>query len=138
MNINYMETLDSIPFSSVIASMLLYQREVHSFEIVNAISQLNRNNILVEDEWDCSDELFLCVERDHDYNFRLIHGLDYSSILYGNITVYEYLLFHTSPRILSLMGYSYSPDIFLSKVDKVSSIKFSFFPHRKKKFVPKF
>lgn len=87
------EQLDEIPFSGVIATMLLKKECVDCLEILNICAKINS----LEGYFDVDisdhgiDELLCCVTYDKDYNFMLKEGLDYSSVLAGGITVHDFL-----------------------------------------------
>ena len=106
-----MEPMETVPFSSLIAGMLLENRELSTLDIVNMISKLSDYNINVEDEEDDLDYLGLCVEIGPNYRFSLRKGMDYDTKLYGNVTVYMFLLNLAGPILSSFLGFDYVSEI---------------------------
>ena len=99
-----MEQKESVPFSALIAGMLLYDRNLKSTTVVNMMSKLEHKNIYVDDVNDNLDVLYLCVDISSDYGFGLKPELDYDTILYGNVTVYKFLVMNTNSIVLSFLG----------------------------------
>ncbi|MBQ8681613.1 MAG: hypothetical protein IJ509_01735 [Bacilli bacterium] len=99
-----MEPIETVPFSSLIAGMLLKTRELSTTDIVNMISKLSDYNIHVEDEEDDLDYLGLCVEIGPNYRFSLKKDMNYDTKLDDNITVYMFLLNIAGPVLLSFLG----------------------------------
>ena len=66
-----MEQVESVPFSALIAGMLLCQRTYNSASIVNTISGLQAQGVMVDDENDNMDDLSCCVEVSPNYCFQL-------------------------------------------------------------------
>lgn len=122
-----MEQVESIPFSALIAGLLLYKKSYHSTEIANIISVVEGQGILIEDENDDFEILSCCVEMSLDYDFRLKDGLDYQTILYPNMTVSNFLMIHTKEKVFSLIENNFSNLRILS----LSSIPF--FQEKKEK-----
>lgn len=81
-----------LPFSALVASMLLFKRQVTDLEIVDLSNKLENENIFFKDEDDSGmDKLFLCVDCfDYAY-FKIKDDLELDSILDGGISVEEYL-----------------------------------------------
>ena len=80
----------TVPFSSVLAGMLLFQRIVNPTDIIRVISELSSNDIYVDDGEDL-DYLFFCVDFRKDCSFALKDGYDYQTILEDGGTLYDYL-----------------------------------------------
>ncbi len=98
-----MEQSESIPFSSLIAGLLLIKDRVSSVEIVNVISRLMDKGIVIDDENDDIDCLLLCVMIDRKYCFSLRDGFSYETMLTSNINVETFLKSHTNEEILSFL-----------------------------------
>lgn len=89
-----MEQVCSVPFSALVATLLLNNRVVTARDIVNfnsKISSLDGNIIVdvIDDDIDC---LSLCVNFDSKFNFSIKPGLDYDSIIDDELTVRQFLL----------------------------------------------
>ena len=113
-----MEQVESIPFSSLIAAMLLFKKNCTSAEVVNMSSKLMGMGIMVDDENDDLESLSCCIEMSFDYScFHLKEGLKYDTILYPNITVFEFLNIHTNEKILSFLRENVN--VFLSAEEEV-------------------
>ena len=99
-----MEQVESIPFSSLIASMLLLKKSCTSAEIVNISSKLIGMGIMVDDENDDMGKLSCCVKMSEDYScFHLKEGLEYDTIIYPNVTVFEFLNIYTNEKIMTFL-----------------------------------
>ncbi len=98
-----MEQSESIPFSSLIAGLLLMKKSVSSIEIVNVISRLDEKGIAVDDENDDISSLLLCVTIDYKYCFSLKDGFSYETVLNSNINVETFLKRHTNEKFLSFL-----------------------------------
>lgn len=134
-----MEQVESIPFSGLIAGMLLYKRSCTSIEVANVLCRLENYGIYVDDENDNLDCLSCCVEASSNYScFCLKNGFGYNTVLLSGVEVSEFLKIHTNDKILSIIGESVENFAFqetsLSKVmdfEKVKKKK-NFFSLKKK------
>lgn len=99
-----MEQVESIPFSTFIAGMLLCKMSYNSTEVVNIISRLEGQGIMIDDENDSMDELACCIEMSPNYDFCLKKGLGYDTILSPGVTVFKFLMIHADERILSFLN----------------------------------
>ena len=86
-----MDNVESIPFSSIIAGMLLCNRRISASQVINVMSKLSCLGIDVDDEYDDIDCLDCCVLCDRCCSFCLLDGFDYDTKLSGNITVFQFL-----------------------------------------------
>ena len=91
-----MEQVDSINFSSIIASSLLYKDRVSSVELVNYCSKIE-SNFDVEIIDDDIDYLFECVDMGNDASFYIKTNLGYESVLTCGETVYDFLWNNSLP-----------------------------------------
>lgn len=98
-----MEHVDSVPFSSLIAGMLLVKRSVSSMDIVNAISRIGASGVTVEDENDDLEVLSLCVEMSRNYDFYLREEISYETTLCTGVRVIDFLMLQTNEKILSYL-----------------------------------
>ena len=92
-----------LPFSSLIASMLLFKRHITSLEIVNFISMLSSENIFIDDEFDDIDSLLLCVNCFNYAYFDIKEIFNYDSVLNNEKTVREFLNELASKEIIDLI-----------------------------------
>lgn len=115
-----MEQDNSISFTSLVASLLLLKRVVTPSLIVNFISELNCRDIYVNDIEDGFDDLLNYVCDDVNNYYVLKEYLNYGTIIYDNITVYDFLISYVDLRVLdfikldskySLLYYSNYPNI---------------------------
>lgn len=88
-----MEQVEEIPFSSVVAVLLLKKPEVSCLEIVNFISKISQGEgdiiyDVIEDDCEC---LSMCVDSIYDGGFKIKNNMSYATILYDNVTVRDYL-----------------------------------------------
>ena len=113
-----MEQVESVPFSALIAGMLLCQRTYNSASIVNTISGLQAQGVMVDDENDNMDDLSCCVEVSPNYCFQLKKGLKYDTVLYSDITVFDFLMMHTNERVLTFLGIDHDSKFFSSKMNQ--------------------
>lgn len=100
-----MDQSSFLPFSSIVASILLYKRRVTGVEIINFISLLSQENIFISDESDEEmDNLMMCVDcRNYDY-FEIKNNLDYDSYLFEEVTVKEFLYSKASIVVLEFIN----------------------------------
>ena len=99
-----MEQVESIPFSALIAGIMLYKKEYSSIEIVGILGKLEGEmGVVIDDENDNLDELSCCVEISSSYDFQLKKGVDYSTVLNQDITVLKFFMIHTNQFILSFL-----------------------------------
>ena len=98
-----MEDVIFLPFSSLVASMLLYKKYVTSVEIINFISLLGKDNIFISDELDDDlSNLMLCIDYPCDFDyFKLKDSLSFETVLFENVTVRDYLISKSSFDILN-------------------------------------
>ena len=94
-----MEQTDLIPFTSVIAGMLLCKRVLTSGEIVNFISELSCEGMEIDEYWN-NEELSPIVYMNDQYSFGLKDGLFYDSVLSSGLNVSDFLVAHTDIRVL--------------------------------------
>lgn len=109
-----MEQVESIPFSSLIAGLLLCKKSYNSAEVVNVISELEGQGIMIEDENDDMERMSCCVEMSPNFDFHLKKGLEYVTVLSPGVTVFKFLMIHTDERILSFLDNRFKDD-FLSQ-----------------------
>jgi len=83
-----MEQFYKIKYSGVIATLLLYKREITAIDIINFCSKISDEYEVIDDG---IQDLFECVEVDSQFNFRIKKYLDYYSILRDGKTVLEFL-----------------------------------------------
>lgn len=116
-----MEQFLSVPFSKVVATLLLEDRNVTAKEIVNYISKISSGleDIIVKTEDDNFDYLSFCVEFDNNFNFKLKNGWDYDSIINDSITVRDFLIENSLPDYIKDIAYRYDD---ISNVDEVEDI----------------
>ena len=89
-----MEQVEEIPFSSLVAFMLLEKPEVNCFEIVNFISKISQGEgdiiyDVIEDDCEC---LSICVDSFSNGGFVIKDNMTYETILYDGVTVRDYLM----------------------------------------------
>ena len=113
-----MEQVESIPFSMLIAGLLLRKRSYTSFEVVQIICELEGMGIVVDDENDNFSLLFDCVDMRENYNFQLKEGLQYETILCYDTTVFDFLKMHTSEKILFLLEQYFNKKSLEIKIEK--------------------
>ena len=82
-----MEQFYKIKYSGVIATLLLYKREITAIDIINFCSKISDEYEVIDDG---IQDLFECVEVDSQFNFRIKKYLDYYSILRDGKTVLEF------------------------------------------------
>ena len=99
-----MEQVESIPFSELIAGMLLYKRSYTSLEIAMVLSKLEEYGIVVDDENDNLNIISCCVEMNSNYGFCLKDGLCYNTILFSGVEVSDFLKIHTNDKVLLIIG----------------------------------
>lgn len=125
-----MEQVESIPFSGLIAGILLYKRSCTSFEIAIVLSKLGEYGIIVDDENDDLSIISCCVEMDKNYGFCLKHGLNYNSVLLSGVVVSDFLRIHTREEVLALISRSiedfYSQKRMMTQVPVVKNKKENF------------
>lgn len=94
-----------LPFSSVVASLLLYKRRVTGIEVVNFISMLSQENIFISDDEDeCMNSLMICIDCcNYDY-FEIKSSLDYDSYLFKGVTVRDFLYNKSSLVVLEFIN----------------------------------
>lgn len=95
---------DLVPFSSLIAGLLLIKRRVTSVEVVNVLSRITNSGIIIDEYNDNIDCLFPCMELDTKCCFYLKDNLSYDTMLFPNISVREFLMDHTNESILSFLA----------------------------------
>ena len=100
-----MEQDSFLPFSSVVASLLLYKRKVTGVEVINFISLLSQENIFISDEEDeYMNSLMICIDcYNYDY-FEIKESLDYDSYLFNDVTVKEFLYSKSSLVVLNFIN----------------------------------
>lgn len=98
-----MEQVESIPFSSLIAAMLLKKKSYTSLEIATEICKLERMGIVIDDENDNLEIISCCVEMDFDCSFHLRRGLNYDSVLSTGVKVSTFLRLYTNDHVLSIL-----------------------------------
>ena len=100
-----MEQDSFLPFSSVVASLLLYKRKVTGVEVINFISLLSQENIFISDEEDeYMNSLMICIDcYNYDY-FEIKESLDYDSYLFNDVTVKEFLYSKSSLGVLNFIN----------------------------------
>ena len=83
----------SIPFSKVIATLLLNKHKVTSREVVNYMSEISQSdgNIVYDIYDDDLDYLYICIEKDCNMNFKIKDSMCYGTVLYDNVTVKKFL-----------------------------------------------
>ena len=86
-----MELEDTIPFSSMIAGMLLLTNHVSSIDVINLMARLSKKGISVDDETDDIFKLVCCIDTDKYCSFSLRSGFDYHTKLMNGDTVSQYL-----------------------------------------------
>jgi hypothetical protein len=127
-----MEQFESMSFSTLIAGIMLYRKKCSSVEIVNILSKLVDVDIMIDDENDSLEDLDCCIDISSNYDFSLKNGFSYSSILFDNVTVFQFLKMHTNDRILSFLSIYFKDEIFYkeneleagcSLVDKNDGVK---------------
>ena len=111
-----MEQVDLVPFSALIAGMLLIKRKVTSMDVVNAMSELQGKGTDIDDEDDTIDCISCCVEMKRDCSFCLKSNISYDDILEDGNTVREFLLLHSNLKINSLLQ-----NLFVISKDKKSN-----------------
>lgn len=134
-----MEQTQSIPFSTLIASLLLCKRQITSVEVVNAISRLCCEGIdICDDDYDC---LSSCVIVDNNYCFSLKMELDYDSFIFSNVRVKEFLLEKADFKLLTYLGYecnvSFSDNSVENIEDKTKEVVMVKARKRNKKLIPR-
>lgn len=89
-----MEQVSSVPFSALIATLLLKNRVVTAKEIVNFSSMISfgDGNTIIDVIDDDIDYLSICVDVDEKFNFSIKPSLDYDSIIGDGITVRQFLI----------------------------------------------
>lgn len=135
-----MEQLESIPFSALVAGVLLRKTECTSVEIAKILSNLEmEKGVMIDDENDNLDALSCCVEMGSNYDFYLKKGLKYSTVLNQDITVFKFLMIHTNQMVLSFLD-DYFKEVDLSKkvvesvcsVEKINESKSNLFSFKRK------
>ena len=95
---------DLVPFSSLIAGLLLIKRSVDFVEVVNVLSRITESGIIIDDENDDIDCLFPCMALGTKCCFYLKDNLSYETMLFPNVSVREFLMDHTNEGILSFLA----------------------------------
>lgn len=96
-----------LPFSSLVASVLLYKKHVTSVEIINIISLLVKENIFIEDDIDDEiDDLMLCVDCPNLDYFKIKDMVSYDTCLTFGVTVRDFLFSKSNPIILDFFDKS--------------------------------
>lgn len=98
-----MEQVESIPFSSLLAGMLILKRGYTAIEIVSKLSELEGMGIVVDDENDDLEILSCCLEMDSNLGFHLKAGLEYDTVLCPDVTVFDFLNIHTNEKVMSFL-----------------------------------
>lgn len=99
-----MEQEESIPFSALIAGIMIHKRECSSLEVAIILGELEgKMGIVIDDENDNLENLSCCIEISPNYDFQLKNGLEYNTILDQNITVLNFLMIHTNCLILNFL-----------------------------------
>lgn len=108
-----MDDSESIPFSSVVAGLLLCNRSVNAIDITNMISILSSFGIEVID--DDYSFLSVCIDNDRQYNFFMKEDMNYDTILDCGSSVYDFLESVAEDRFISILkdDYKYS-NLFLN------------------------
>ena len=88
-----MEQVESVSFSSVLATLLLSKARVSAFDIVNFISKISQGDgkIIYNVEDDSIDYLFVCIDSLIDGGFKIKDTMDYNTVLYDGVTVFDFL-----------------------------------------------
>ena len=81
----------SIPFSSLLAGLLMFKQTVKPLDVVKVIADLQVNNISVDDMDDDIDYLSFCIDVSKDYSFSLKKEFSYHTILDSGNTLYQFL-----------------------------------------------
>ena len=81
----------SIPFSSLLAGLLMFRQTVKPLDVVKVIADLQINNISVDDMDDDIDFLSFCIDVSRDYSFSLKKDISYHTILDNGNTLYQFL-----------------------------------------------
>lgn len=89
-----MEQVCSVPFSALVATLLLNNRVVTAKEIVNFSSMISfgDGNTIIDIIDDDIDYLSICVDVDEKFNFSIKPSLNYDSIIDGGLTVRQFLI----------------------------------------------
>ena len=106
-----------MPFSALVATLLLDNRVVAAKDIVNFNSKISSldGNIIVDVFDDDIDCLSLCVNVDSKFNFSIKPRLDYNSIIDGGLTVREFLLKNCLPdEIMKLVFGNINKEVSIS------------------------
>lgn len=97
-----MEFVDAIPFSSMIAGMLLCEPTVSAVDIINLMSRLSVAGIDVVD--DDIDFLSICIEINSNCSFYLKDGYDYDTKIDDDMTIAYFLEKVAGKKILSFLS----------------------------------
>ena len=81
--------MDSVPFSSMIAGMLLCKERISAIDAVNMVDRLSCLGIMVDDENDDIDCLSCCAFMNEDCS--IILSRKYDDFLSDDVTVSDYL-----------------------------------------------
>lgn len=98
-----MEQDSLISFSSVVATLLLLDRNITSVEIVNFLSRLDCEDIGVSDENDEVDDLLRCVVVKPSYSYSLKDDLEYDTFIFSDVTVHGFLCSFVDKRVFDLI-----------------------------------
>ena len=81
----------SIPFSSLIAGLFLFKQNIKPLEIMKVISDLELDNIYVDDSEDDMDFLSFCIDFNKDCSFSLKSSFCYQTLLDNGNFLYQFL-----------------------------------------------
>ena len=107
-----MEQIESVPFSSLIAGMLLLKSSYTTLETAQILCYLEGTGIEIDEENDDFSKLYCCVKFENNYGFRLKNGMMYDTVLYSGDTVLSFLKENTDDMVLSFLN-----DYFKQKTD---------------------
>ena len=98
-----MEQGSFLPFSSLIASMLLFKNRITSVEIINLTSLLAQYNIFIDDEIDNMDIFSTCVICNNYSYFEIRDDASYDSILSDGKTVWDFFMENANKDIVDVI-----------------------------------
>ncbi len=100
-----MDDCESIPFSSVVAGLLLCERSINAVDVTNMISILSSFEIEVMD--DDYSFLSVCVDMDKKYNFSIDKDMNYDTVLGCGSSVYDFLESVAEERFINILKNDY-------------------------------
>lgn len=110
-----MDNSDLVSFTSVVAVLLLLDRDITSLEISNFLSLLDSEGIVMDDNNDDIGMLLLCVQDKGRFSYSIKKELSYDTKIAENITVYDFLESFVDKRIFDILK---SQDYYLDKYKK--------------------